>query len=222
MATKPLAHSRLNSRRAEICRTAARIFRQRGFDATSVSDIARALKMTKAGLYHYFTSKEELLLEIMMFGLDQVRDEVIVPARAIRDPEQRLRQIVIRHARITTRADGAVSQLDELRALPPVAQKKVRELQRKYFDLVRDTLRELKAEGRLRDVDVTVAAFSTIGMILWMPRWFRQGGRLGNEQVADEIASMTLAGVLAPGKPKAPIARVTPIRPAKRVAAKKR
>jgi TetR/AcrR family transcriptional regulator, cholesterol catabolism regulator len=222
MATKPLAHSRLTPRRAEICRTAARIFRQRGFDATSVSDIARALKMTKAGLYHYFTSKEELLLEIMMFGLDQVRDEVIIPARAIRDPEQRLRQIVIRHARITTRAEGAVSQLDELRALPPVAQKKVRELQRKYFDLVRDTLRELKAEGRLRDVDVTVAAFSTIGMILWMPRWFRQGGRLDNEQAAEEIANMTLAGVLAPGKPKA-TARVTPIRPTtKRVAAKKR
>jgi TetR/AcrR family transcriptional regulator, cholesterol catabolism regulator len=223
MATKPLAHSRLNSRRAEICRTAARIFRQRGFDATSVSDIARALKMTKAGLYHYFTSKEELLLEIMMFGLDQVRDEVIVPARAIRDPEDRLRHIVIRHARITTRAEGAVSQLDELRALPPVAQKKVRELQRKYFDLVRETLRELKAEGRLRDVDLTVAAFSTIGMILWMPRWFRQGGRLDNEQVAHEIADMTLAGVLAPGKPKARPARVTPIRPvAKRTAAKKR
>jgi len=211
MATKPLAHSKLNSRRAEICRAAARIFRQRGFDATSVSDIARALKMTKAGLYHYFASKEELLMEIMMFGLDQVRDEVIMPARAIRDPEERLRQIVIRHARITTRAEGAVSQLDELRALPPVGQKKVRELQRKYFDLVRDTLRELKAEGRLRNVDVTVAAFSTIGMILWMPRWFRQGGRLDNEQAAAEIANMTLAGVLASETPK-PRARVTPIR----------
>jgi AcrR family transcriptional regulator len=218
MASKPLPHTRLNSRRAEICRTAARIFRQRGFDATSVSDIARSLKMTKAGLYHYFTSKEELLLEIMMFGLDQVRDEVIMPARTIRDPEQRLRQIVIRHAQITTRAEGAVSQLDELRALPPVAQKKVRELQRKYFDLVRDTLKELKAEGRLRDVDITVAAFSTIGMILWLPRWFRQGGRLNNEQAATEIANLALAGVLTP---KARLARVTPIRSSK-TASKKR
>ena len=219
MASKPLPHTRLNSRRAEICRTAARIFRQRGFDATSVSDIARSLKMTKAGLYHYFTSKEELLLEIMMFGLDQVRDEVIMPARTIRDPEQRLRQIVIRHAQITTRAEGAVSQLDELRALPPVAQKKVRELQRKYFDLVRDTLKELKAEGRLRDVDITVAAFSTIGMILWLPRWFRQGGRLNNEQAATEIANLALAGVLTS---KARVARVTPIRSSTKTASKKR
>src|SRR5713226_2567579 len=87
-------------RRAEICRTAAQIFRDRGYDATSVSDIARALGMTKAGLYHYVDSKEALLFEIMTYGLDRVRDEVVLPARAIRDPEERLRQIVIRHARI--------------------------------------------------------------------------------------------------------------------------
>src|SRR5262245_39742272 len=221
MASKPLATSPLNSRRAEICRAAARIFRQRGFDATSVSDIARALKMTKAGLYHYFTSKEELLLEIMMFGLDNVRDEVIIPARAIRDPEQRLRQIVIRHAQITTRAEGSVAQIDEIRALPPFAQKKVKELQRKYFDLVRDTLRELKAAGRLRAVDLTVAAFSTIGMILWMPRWFRQGGRLNAEQAATEIADLTLAGVLAPNAPKTR-ARVTRMSTVAKRATKKR
>src|SRR2546427_7821222 len=97
---------RLDARRAEICRAAAQIFRDRGFDATSVSDIARALKMTKAGLYHYFTSKEALLYEIMMFGLDRVRDEVVIPLQAVKDPEERLRQLVVRHARITTRAHG--------------------------------------------------------------------------------------------------------------------
>ena len=87
----------------EMCRTAAQIFRDRGYDATSVSDVARALGMTKAGLYHHFESKEALLFEIMMYGLDRVRDEVIVPVRAIRDPEERLRQLIVRHARIATR-----------------------------------------------------------------------------------------------------------------------
>lgn len=219
MATKPLATSPLNSRRAEICRTAARLFRQRGFDASSVSEIARALKMTKAGLYHYFTSKEELLLEIMMFGLDNVRDEVIIPVQAIRDPEERLRQIVLRHAQITTRAEGSVAQIDELRALPPPAQRKVRELQRKYFELIRDTLLELKAQGRLRDIDPTVAAFSTIGMILWLPRWFRPGGRLTVEHAAAEIANLALAGVLAP-KATARVAALR--RSSRRMSAKKR
>src|SRR5437867_5365848 len=101
----------IQSRRAEICRTAAQIFRDQGYDATSVSDIARALGITKAGLYHYFESKEALLFEITSYGLDRVRDEVILPARAMRDPEARLRQLVIRHARIATQGRGAIAQL---------------------------------------------------------------------------------------------------------------
>ena len=194
-AIRPAA--RLNSRRAEICRTAAQIFHDRGFDATSVSDIARALDMTKAGLYHYFTSKEALLFEIMAFGLDQVHDEVLMPVRTIRDPEVRLRQLIVRHARITTRARGAVTFLvDETRALPPAQRKKIERRMRVYLDLVRDTLDELAKAGRLRDVDRTAAAFSVIGMILWLPRWFRHGGRLTPEEAADEIADLALGGLL--------------------------
>ena len=189
----------LQSRRAEICRTAAQIFHDRGYDATSVSDIARTLGITKAGLYHYFESKEALLFEITAYGLDRVRDEVIVPARALRDPEARLRQLVIRHASIATQGRGAIAQLvDEVRALPPPARKRVEERMRAYFDLVRGTLVELRSAGRLRDVDPTVATFSLIGTILWLPRWFRQNGRLSREQVANEIANIALSGLLRP------------------------
>jgi AcrR family transcriptional regulator len=182
-----------------MCRTAAQIFRDRGFDATSVSDIARALGLTKAGLYHHFESKEALLFEIMMFGMDKVRDEVVLPVRTIRDPEERLRQLIVRHARITTRGQGAVAHLgDEIRALPPSARKQIEQRMHVYLDLVRGTLDELKAAGRLRPVDRTVAAFSVIGMILWLPRWFRADGRLTQEQVADGIANLALGGLLAP------------------------
>src|SRR6266849_7357824 len=143
-----------DTRRAAMYRTAAQMFRDRGFDATSVSDIARALGLTKAGLYHYFESKEALLFEIMSYGLDRVRDEVVVPVRSIRDPEERLRQLIIRHARITTRGQGAVAHLgDEIRALPPPARKQIETRMRVYFDLIRDTLNELRAAGRLCDVD---------------------------------------------------------------------
>jgi TetR/AcrR family transcriptional regulator, cholesterol catabolism regulator len=191
--------TRVEARRAEICRAAAQIFRDRGFDATSVSDIARALGLTKAGLYHYFESKEALLFEIMSFGLDRVRDEVILLVRTIRDPEERLRQLIVRHARITTRGQGAVAHLgDEIRALPPTSRKQLEERMRIYFDLVRDTLGELKSAGRLRQVDLTVAAFSVLGMILWLPRWFRQDGRLTQEQVANEIANIALGGLIVP------------------------
>ena len=65
---RPRSRGSTDSRRAAMCRAAAQIFRDRGFDATSVSDIARALGLTKAGLYHHFESKEALLFEIMSFG----------------------------------------------------------------------------------------------------------------------------------------------------------
>jgi TetR/AcrR family transcriptional regulator, cholesterol catabolism regulator len=186
-----------------MCRTAAQIFRDRGFDGTSVSDVARALGLTKAGLYHYFDSKEALLFEIMSFGLDRVRDEVIVPISGITDPEDRLRQMIVRHARIATRGQGAIAHLgDEIRSLPPSARKQIEQRMRVYFDLVRDTLAELKAARRLRDVDLTVATFSLIGMILWLPRWFRQDGRLTQAQVAEQIANLAMGGVLVPARPR--------------------
>ncbi|HMB81464.1 MAG TPA: TetR/AcrR family transcriptional regulator, partial [Vicinamibacterales bacterium] len=131
-----------------MCRTAAQLFRDRGYDATSVSDVARALGMTKAGLYHHFESKEALLFEIMMYGLDRVKDEVIVPVRAIRDPEERLRQLIVRHARIATRGQGAIAHLgDEIRALPPAGRKQIEVRMRVYVDLVRETLTELQTAG---------------------------------------------------------------------------
>lgn len=190
-----------DARRAAMCRTAAQLFRDRGFDATSVSDVARALGLTKAGLYHHFESKEALLFEILTFGLDRVRDEVLVPVRTIRDPEERLRQLIARHARIATRGQGAVAYLgDEVRALPSSARREIERRQRVYLDLLRRTLAELKQQRKLHDVDPTVAAFGIIGMILWLPRWFRQGGRLSPDQIADTISAMALEGLLRKAK----------------------
>jgi len=193
---RPAANG-LDPRRAAMYRTIAQIFRDRGFDATSVSDVARALGLTKAGLYHHFESKEALLFEIIMFGFDKVRDEVIVPVRAIRDPEERLRQLILRHARIITRGHGAVAHLnDEMRALPAAARKQIEQRMRVYFDLVRDTLGELHVAGRLQSVDRTVATFSLIGVILWLPRWFRQDGRLSQEQAAEQVVKIALGGLI--------------------------
>jgi hypothetical protein len=64
----------------------------------------------------------------------------------------------------------------------------------------------------LRNIDLTVAAFSIIGMILWLPRWFRQGERLTNEQAALEIANLALAGVLKPAAGSRKPARMRPRR----------
>ena len=130
-----------------MCRTAAQIFRDRGFDATSVSDIARALGLTKAGLYHYFDSKEALLFEIMIV---RSRPRPRRGDRAgARDPRSRGTAATADHATRAHRDPRA------RRRRPPAATRSARCRRRRanrsssrmrvYFDLVRDTLDELHA-----------------------------------------------------------------------------
>ena len=184
-------------RLAEVYRTAAQIILRKGYDATSINDIANALGMTKAGLYHYINGKKELLFDIMNFGLDQLEEEVVNPAHSIADPAARLRFIITSHARLVTRGDGAITVLvDEITALTPVQYRKITRRKRAHFDRLRAVLDTLKAEGMLQDVDTTVATFSLLGMIHWLSRWFRQDRALTEEQVAEEIAKIALNGLL--------------------------
>ena len=76
--------------RQEILRTAARLFQQRGYDATSMNDVAAALKLSKGGLYHHFQSKDEILYEIMNHAMEITQDRVLNPVRSIANPEDRL------------------------------------------------------------------------------------------------------------------------------------
>ena len=191
--------SRRNPRRFQICMTAARTFVQRGYAATSVNDIAAALGVTKAGLYHHIESKESLLFDIVTLGMDWLDTDVINPTKDIADPEERLREILVRHARLTACNEAWITLLlDDIQALPPALRKKVELRKRGYVDLVRNTLKQLQAAGRLRDVNPTVAAFGILGMIVWLPRWVQPGGKMSCEQIADQIAQLALAGLLRP------------------------
>src|SRR6266850_6904367 len=190
----------LNKERlAEVYRTAAQIILRKGYDATSINDIANALGMTKAGLYHYINGKKELLFDIMNFGLDELDEEVATPACSIADPSARLRFIIASHAQLVTRGQGAITILvDEITALPPAQNRIITRRKREYFDRLRDVLNELKSQGKLNDVDTTAATFSLLGMINWLSRWFRQDGDLTQEQVAEQITKIALNGLLRP------------------------
>ena len=186
-------------RLAEVYRAAAQIILRKGYDATSINDIANALGMTKAGLYHYINGKKELLFDIMNFGLDELEDEVVRPAQSIVDPAERLRFIIASHARLVTRGDGAITILvDEITALTPQQNRKITRRKREHFDRLRSVLNELKSEGMLQDVNTTVATFSLLGMINWLSRWFKHDGALTDNQIADEIVKIALNGLLRP------------------------
>jgi AcrR family transcriptional regulator len=193
--------ARANPRHFEICMTAARTFVERGFDATSVNDIAAAAGMTKAGLYHYISSKEALFVDILNLGMDWLDEEVVKPVRDITDPEDRLRQMVTLHAKLTAGNEPWITVLlDEMHAVAPEPRKKIEARKRSYLEILRGTLVELKAADRLNDdIDPTTGAFAVLGMIIWLPRWVRPGGRLTVDQVVEQIAAIALQGLLKPG-----------------------
>ncbi len=190
---------------SQIYVVAAQLFCDQGFDATSMSDIADAVGITKAGIYHFIPGgKKDLLFAVMNYGMDRLEVSVIAPALAIADAEQRLRSIITNHARLITSSsqpDGhspVAIVMDEVAGLTPPQLRKINHRKRAYLDLVRSTLQQLKDEGKLKDVDLTLATFSLFGMLLWLSRWFKPDGRLSSENVAEEISKIALGGYLRP------------------------
>jgi AcrR family transcriptional regulator len=183
----------------QIYNAAAKIICDKGFDAMTMNDIAQAVGMTKAGVYHYIDGKKDMLFAVMSFGMDSLDRAVIEPARVIADPEQRLRTIVYNHSQLITKGSNPITiVVDEMAGLSAAHRRKINQRKRVYFDLIRDTLNQLKEDGKLRDVDTTVAAFSILGMMLWISRWYHPDGKLDNEAVSAEILKLALGSVMLP------------------------
>lgn len=154
----------------EVFQTAARMIHERGFHATSMNDLA-AVELTIPGLYHYIGSKQEMLFRIMTLAMNQLENLVVEPALKEQDAESRLRLIIVNHALLVTSGLGEITILvDEISGLSDAQRETVAERKRVYLNLIRETLDELKAEGKLREVDITTASFSLFGMILWLSR----------------------------------------------------
>ena len=184
-------------RSQEIYLTAAQLFFEKGFESTSVADIADSLNLTKASLYYYFASKQELLYRIVSLGLDSVQDAVLDPAHNIDDAEERLKFIILNHARLAADGNHAVIIIShEINALTYEQQAIVQKRRRDYFDYVRSTLVELQQQGKLRKMNITTATFTLFGMILWLPRWYRSGGLLPVDEVCQEVCDLALSGLM--------------------------
>lgn len=191
------ANADVQDRTAEIYCKAAQIFHDRGYDATSMNDLAEALDITKAGLYYYIQSKEDLLFRIINYGLDWLDREVVEPAKAIDDAEERLSFVIRQHGGEMIKGVQAIPILtDESSSLSPKLRKQIDNRKRRYFDLVRGTLDELKRKGKLRNLDTTVATFSLFGMLLWLPRWYKPGGSLSADDALDQLTKLCFGGLL--------------------------
>ena len=161
--------------RQEILRTAARLFQQRGYDATSMNDVAAALKLSKGGLYHHFQSKDEILFEIMDHAMEITQERVLNPVRGIADPEERLRALIRLHIEVvlSPRDREITVMLHENHPLPPALRKRINARKKEYIHFVENLIAEVQNKVRNNvqqsrhasgKVSPRAAAFALLGM----------------------------------------------------------
>ena len=186
------------TRQSQIFETAARIFCEKGFDKASMGDISDAMGLTKAGIYHHIRSKEELLYEIMSYGMDLFEQKVFNRVTAIADPLERLRATLRGHVLLVTRdrPKEITVILHESNALKGRYRDRINARKKRYVKFLEKTIRELVRTGKARRVDPSLAAFAMLGMINWIYQWYRPGGRIDENALADALADMFLGGVL--------------------------
>lgn len=183
--------------RDDIIQAAAQIFRQKGYHAASMQDIADAVHLQKASLYHHVDSKQEILLTILDTALDLLIDDLHMVVESNLEPDQKLRQAMrVYIGRLTENADLAAVLLFEYRNLEP--ELRARHVQRRdrYESLWRQLIKEGMASGYFRATDEALATFALMGVQNWMMTWYREEGRLSAESLADLFCELFLRGLL--------------------------
>jgi TetR/AcrR family transcriptional regulator, cholesterol catabolism regulator len=199
--------------RQEILRTAARLFQQRGYDATSMNDVAAALKLSKGGLYHHFQSKDEILFEIMNHAMDLTQERVINPVRGIADPEERLREVIRLHIEVvlSPRDREITVMLHENHPLPPSLRKRINARKKDYVHFLEKLMAEVQenvqeevqertqnAQRRTKGrVSPRAAAFALLGMINWIYQWYKPEGDLQAQNLIPQFTDLIFGGIFA-------------------------
>jgi len=184
-----------------ILETAARLIRERGYEGTSMQEIADACRLTKAGLYHHIQNKEQLLFSIMRYGMDLFESQVLEKVKDIEDPVERLSACMRRNIELVTRGASkeVIIILHEHATLTGEAREHIDRRKKNYVRFLEDTFSEAVKQGRMRPVDPTIVAFSFLGMVLWVYKWFKPDGRLNEDQIADGMVELFVAGLAVPG-----------------------
>src|SRR5947209_15703611 len=186
--------------RQDILHTAARLFQQRGYDATSMNDVAAALKLSKGGLYHHFQSKDEILFNLMDHAMDITQQRVIDPVRGIVDPEQRLRMLIRLHIEVVlSERDREITvMLHENHPLPPALRRRINSRKKDYVHFMENLIAEVqRARGSSGTVTPRAAAFALLGMINWIYQWYRADGSLQEESLAKQYTEIFFQGAFA-------------------------
>lgn len=197
--------------RDDILWAAAEVLRRKGYNATTMKDIAAQVNLTAASLYHHFQNKDFLLLNILEVGLDYTIAELEAVMALDMTNAEKLAGMIRSHViNVTGNVAVAAAMVSEMRAVLNLSGKtsnyKFMEefvARRDQFFARRDyceglflgVLRAGIDAGEFRQVDADVVTKAILGAHNWVSVWFRDGGRLSGEEVADVMVDTWLAAL---------------------------
>ncbi len=189
------ADAKQTKRIAAIAKVSAQLFSSKGYIETSVDDIARSARVTKGGVYHYFSSKNEILyfisatyVDVDWVGLERSLDD-------LPDPREKIRFIVLHHIdHYTTHASAAKTLLHESYNLPPKYLKEVRTRERRYFKIVSDVISDFLGDKSSKEL-ATVLTFTLFGMMNWIYKWYDPKGPMKPRELSQLVFELFTKGV---------------------------
>lgn len=186
----------VEDRKRTIFDTAVRLFKTKGYHATSVKEIADAVGLQKGSLYHYMTGKEDLLDEIARTAISAY----LVDLRKVEEEggsgREMLAHLVRRHVdRVTRDTDTITVLLREAHALSAKAKEEIHALTSRYTDGLVAILGRGVADGSLACADPALAALAILGALNWMTQWYVPGGRLTPGRIAELLEALILEGL---------------------------
>ena len=179
-----------------ILEAAAQIIRQKGFHATSMHDIAAAVNLQKASLYHHVSSKQEILLDLLDQALDMLTDHLLLVIQQDLPADEKLRQAIESFIQLLTEHSDLVSVLLlEHRSLEAEFQNRHIARRDRFEKLWRDLIQEGIDTGKFSTYDPALTARALLGVMNWTITWYRPTGLLPVKEITDHIANLFINGL---------------------------
>jgi TetR/AcrR family transcriptional regulator, cholesterol catabolism regulator len=182
--------------RDQILDSAAQIFCEKGYHGASMADIAQAVGLQKATLYHHFSSKQEILAELLDSALTLVTKNLAQVVKEDLPVEAKLRQAIRDYLQVICEKGNLSSVLImEYRSLEKdLYQDHVRNRDR-FEKMWRDLVQQGVDSGQFRSENVPMTIWALLGVMNWTINWYRPGGRLTSEDIADQFTGLFLEGI---------------------------
>jgi AcrR family transcriptional regulator len=188
------------TRRAEIQEKAAEVFSERGYRGASVEELARRVGLRKGSLYHHVRSKEQLLREVLLRGMELLHEGIPGPEAAPLPPAEKVRAAIRFHLEWMAAEPHVTGVfLREMRNLPPGLRRRMRAEVKGFEGRWVALIRAGMAAGAFRpDLDPKFTVFAILGLVNSVHRWYRPEGRLSMKRIADLCADLVLEGLRPP------------------------